>query len=862
MKKSKNKIPWFVKIIIQLLSNQEDHEQYIGDIEELYFRKKTNKGKLPANIYIVRQILRSAPYFICTSFIWGSTMFKNYLKIAFRNILKYKLNSGINIFGMAIGLSVCFLILMFVQNELSYDQFHKNKENVFKLLLHDTPWISPIEAKLFKEQYPEILESARFLPRNGIQVEYNEKQYLENKYAYADPALFDILTFNFIAGNKKQALSTPGNIIISEKLAQKYFGNKNPIGENLLVDNETNLNVAAVFENMPAESHFHFDFFIPVIDDVAQWGEEWANNSGWQNFHTYFLLEKNVDTVEFAKKISDTSNKNWNLEGTKHEVRYSLINITDIHLYSLFPEKELEPQSSYIYVIIFSSISLFILLIACFNYINILTANVSVRLKEVGIKKVIGVTKSQLTRQFLSEAVLQFIIAFMFSLVIVIAFLPIFNSLTSKNLLFESILTFKSSAGIIIILFLTIVIAGVYPARLISSFKPALIMKGFSGQGKSSFNLRKVLLIVQYTVSIALIITAVVMLRQINYVQSADLGYDKERIAIFEFSYDEESPKYQTLKKVLLQNSNITYVSAGARLPSTDLGNRSNIKREGADEGIFMGIVHTDYDYFETFGIIPTKGRVFSEKIETEAEKGIILNESAVKLLELGENPIGKRVSESWQGENNYLNVIGVVPDFHFESLYTEIKPAVFVIDLSECWQMVAKIKPVNVASTLSFIEDSWESFYPDRIFNYSFLDENYAALYERDQKIFELMIYFAILAVFISSLGLFGMITHSAKNRVKEIGIRKVLGAPVHSILKNLTSEYLLWIVVSFCIASPIVIYFLNKWLQNFAYRINLSFFDFITAGVIISVISFLTVVWQGIKASKANPIDSIKYE
>ncbi len=863
MTKLSAKTPWLITIAVRMLSHQEDHEQYVGDIEELYHKHKKRNGTFYTNIYLFKQIFKSAPYFICSSIFWGVAMLKNYLKIAFRNLLKHRLNSAINIFGMAVGLSVCFLILIFVQDELSYDQYHENKDRVYRVLNNNILWLSPNEAKVFKNNFPEIKEAVRLLPREGIQVQFDEKKFIEDKFTFVDTGFFELFTFNYILGNKESAVSAPGTVVITQEIATKYFENKDPIGKILRFDNETEYIVAAVVEKMPHNSHFHFDIFIPIFNDLALWGEKLATNWEWRNFPTYIMLKENVSASALGVKFNELVGNLRNLKPGDDQPKYDLKKITDIHLYPADTYNPLETQSDIIYVVIFSSIALFILLIACFNYINIITANVGTRLKEVSIKKVIGATRAQISRQFFIEAVIQFLIAFLFAVVTVAFTLPEFSTFTSKELLFSSILSDQSLAGIFIILIivtLTIFIAGGYPARLISSFQPAVIMKGFKNNGNSSFNFRKVLVVVQYTISITLIISASVMLRQINFLYTTDLGYDKDFVVICEYDDDAENPKYNLLKNALLQNNNISFVSAGSRIPSTNLGNKSYIRRIGESKGTLIGIVHTDYDYFKTFGIKPAAGRLFSEEMKTDSRESIILNESAVKALGFIDDPLGKMVFESWQKAN--VRVIGVVPDFHFESLYTDIAPTVFVVSPNFCYQLVAKIKPHNVSNTLEFIEEGWKSFYPDRVFRYKFLDENYLAQYKSDQRTFQLMIYFTILAVFIASLGLFGMITHSAKSRVKEIGIRKVLGASVFTIIKLLTSEYLKWILLSFCFAVPIVIYLLDIWLQNFAYRINISVLDFFIAGMIIIIVSFLTVIRQGIKASIANPIESLKYE
>ena len=857
MKNSKTN---YISVLLKLLSHHDDHEQYVGDVEELYNIHKERKGVFKANLYLMTQVVRSIPYFIQSSVYWGVAMLGNYLKIAFRNLLKYKLNSGINILGMAVALSVCFLILMFVQDELSYDQYHKNKERIYRVINNESLWQSPMEAKTFIQNFPEIEEAVRIHPRDGMQVEYENRKFLEDNIIYADEAFFRVFTFNFIAGDEVNSLSSLGKAVITEEIAKKYFGKTNPIGKRIEIENESEFVVTGVVEKMPHNSHIHYNIFLSIGDDIALWGEDWASNWGWQNFPTYVMLKPGTDPVQLSAKLTELVNDRRTLAPEDKSPNYSLKKITDIHLYPAEVKNPLEPQGDITYVVILASIAGFILLIACFNYTNILTANAATRLKEVGIKKVIGATRSQLTKQFFLEAAFQFLLAFVFSIGILFATLPFFNSFTMKELEFVDVFILENVLLVSLLLGGTLIIAGGYPARLLSSFQPALIVKGkMPSQGKS-FSLRRVFVVLQYTISIILIILAIVMLRQIDYLYNADLGYEKEHIIMFEYDDNPDNPKYETLKQELLKNSWVTSVSSGSRLPSTDLGNRTFLKVQGAEKGMVMGIVHTDFNYFETFGIHSVQGRLFSEDTRTDINGGIILNESAVKAMGLTGDPVGMMLFEAWS--KKVVSVLGVVPDFHFESLYNEIAPIVFVADPQFCSKMVVKINLNNLGQSIDKIKEAWSGVYPEKIFQYKFLDENYAVQYESDERTFQLMVYFTILAVVIASLGLFGMITHSTRSRVKEIGVRKVLGASVLTILRTITSEYLAWISLAFIVAAPVAYYALSNWLQNFAYRISISVLDFIIAAVLILSISFLTVIWQGIKASIANPVDALKYE
>ncbi|OGU55700.1 MAG: hypothetical protein A2V66_07720 [Ignavibacteria bacterium RBG_13_36_8] len=786
-------------------------------------------------------------------------MYKNYFKTTLRNLLKYKLNSSINILGMGVGLAVCFLLLMFIQDELSYDQYHEKAPRIFRLLNNDVMWCSPIEAELLKNNFPEIEEAARLLPRNKRQIQYKDKTFMETKFAFADASLFKIFSFNFLRGEPETALIDPYSIVITNEIANKYFGSENPVGKIIRIGNEYDYTVSGVIENIPNNSHFRFDFFATLENAEDIFGD-FIYNIGWGNFPTYFLLKENVSTESLEQKFSKLFKDYLAERSIDAEINMTLMNIRDIHLYSDNPRQDMDPQSSIIYVIIFASIAVFILLIACFNYINILTANATTRLKEVGIKKVVGATRKQLVSQFLLEAVFQLVIAFTLAIILVLLSLPYFNSFTSKELEIDKLFIPGNLLAILGILFTTVVIAGGYPAKFISSFRPTLILKGLKSFAGTKYNFKRALVISQFTISIILTVCAVIMFRQLDFLYQSDLGYDKEFVIMSDVIDPENQQEFESLKQSLLKHSNISIVSSANRVPSGELNNYSGFHTRENSEEVNMAIVHTNYDYFDIFGISPVMGRLFSENMQTDAGESIILNESAVKILNLGDDPIGKSIYFNWV--DDYRTVVGVINDFYFESLYSEIAPTAFVVQPSWCDKLIVKVKPGNIPQTLQFVEETWKSFYPEWVFEYRFVDERYEAEYSADQRTFKLMGYFTFLAIFIASLGLFGLVSLSTKNRIKEIGIRKVLGSSVTKILSLITREYIKWIIIAFIIAAPIAYYFMHKWLQNFAYQIQISWYDFALAGAFTIVVAVITVCWHSLKAARANPVESLRYE
>ncbi|MFC2082151.1 ABC transporter permease [Bacteroidota bacterium] len=857
--KPKHKTPLLLRILLFFILPYDDLTNLSGDFEELYYRKRITKGRVSAFVWLNYQILISAPGFLLNKIYWGVVMFKNYFKTTVRNLLKHKLNSSINIVGMGVGLAVCFLLLMFIQDELSYDTYHEKAPRVFRLLNNDVMWRSPIEAALLKNNFPEIEEAARLLPRNKRQIQYEDKVFMETKFAFADASLFKIFSFNFLRGEPETALKQPYSIVITDEIADKYFGSENPIGKTIRVGNEYDYTVSGVIENIPNNSHFKFDFFATLENAEDIFGD-FIYNIGWGNFPTYVLLKENVSTAPLEQKFTKIFKDYLAERSIDAEINMTLMNIRDIHLYSSNPRRDMDPQSSITYVIIFASIAVFILLIACFNYINILTANATSRLKEVGIKKVVGATRRQLINQFILEAVFQLVIALGLAILFVVLSLPYFNSFTSKELVIENLLVSGNVAGIIGIIITTVLIAGGYPAKYISSFRPTAILTGLKSIGGSKYNFKRVLVITQFTISIILTVCAVIMFRQLGFLYQSDLGYDKEFVIMSDVIDPENHQEYESLKQSLLKHNNITMVSSANRVPAGELNNYSGFHTHENSEEVSMAIVHTNYDYFNIFGLKPVMGRFFSENLKTDEEESIILNESAVKTLNLGDDPIGNSVYFNWV--DDYRTVVGVVKDFYFESLYAEIAPTAFVVQPSWCSKLIVKIKPGNIPQTLQFIEDTWKNIYPEWVFEYRFVDERYEAEYSADQRTFKLMGYFTFLAIFIAALGLFGLVSLSTKNRIKEIGIRKVLGSPVTKILSLITKEYIKWIIVAFIIAAPIAYYFMSRWLQNFAYQITISWYDFAMAGVFTIVIAVLTVGWRSLKAARANPVESLRYE
>ena len=792
-------------------------------------------------------------------------MLKNYFKSAFRNLVKNKSYAFISIFGLAIGMAVCILLLLYVKHELSYDRFNKNAANIYRLCQPQHPYQAPQAAKLLSDNLPEIKDSARILVQGKTIVQYKDKKYLEkqNAIACADASLFRIFSFKFKQGDPETALQQPSTMVISENIARKYFGDENPVGQVVKLDNAWNLTITGVMENMPQNSHFRYELIASLTDADKIFGSESMNNWGWQNFLVYFVMQDRFSQPAFEKKCSELIAKHSNSRPNSPVVKFSIQNLKDIHLYSSHFLGDIQPQNSITYVLIFSAIGFLILLIACFNYVNLLTANATTRTKEIAIRKVAGASRNHLAMQFIGESFVVLFMALIIALVFVAVCLPVFNALSGKVLSFAALMQVGTILEILAMVIITGFLAGSYPAFFLAALQPARTLKASANAGKSKLNFRKLLVGVQFTIVIILICSALFMLSQIHFLQNKELGFNKEYTLISEVNNTaDDVEKYTALKQALLKESGIKSVSIASRVPSDSLTDEGALMPEGQTEWIGLPFVHVHYDYFETLGIEASQGRLFSSKLKSDADEAVILNETAVKKLQIQGNPIGQSVDCVFVWPRSKRKIIGVIKDFHFESLYETIRPAMFVIYYSQCHQLIVKVNSANAKNTINRLEVVCNSFYPDGVFEFHFLDSKIESLYQNDRKTFQLMGYFTALAIFIACMGLFGLGLIMMKSRTKEIGVRKVLGASILQILILFAKDFSRWVIIANIIAWPVAFYAINKWLQNFAYRIDMTIWPFLLSGFFALLIALLTVSYQAVKVATANPIESLRYE
>jgi len=786
-------------------------------------------------------------------------MFKNYLKIALRNIKRHKGYSFINIAGLAIGMAACILILLWVQDELSYDRFHKSSDHLYRVFAEFTyaneNWaVTPIPlAPALKKDFPEIVDAVRFR-RYSTLIEKDEKKFNE-RGAYVDPSFLTTFDFPIRDGNVKTAFADPFSIVITETIAEKYFGTENPIGKTLKINNEFDCIISAVLENISNNSHIRFDFLLPF--EIFLKTDRDPEN--WERFglRTYILLHENVQAKDVEAKMTSLLNEH----NPEKNINLHLQPLTRIHLYNLNGGGSIE------YVYIFSAIALFILLIACINFMNLTTARSSTRIKEIGVRKVTGAVKGDFVRQFMGESILLSLVAFIIAINIVYFVLPTFNHISGKMLSLNLTENFNLNIGLLGILFFTSILAGSYPTFYLAAFKPISILKGSSlpvFKKDSSTSLRKSLVVLQFSISIFLIIVTFVISQQLHFIQNKNLGFESEQVLYMPMKGN-MNQNYEAIKNEILRDKNILNVAATSGMLVDYLSSYNGFDWEGKtpDKQLSMVLGSVDQNYIQTLKIEMAAGRNFSKEYPSDATSGFIVNESAVKAMEI-ESPIGKQFSFEGRRGLREGTIIGVVKDFHFQSLRSEIEPFVMIVEPDRFNYLCLRIKAdyADLSQTLGFLENTWKKFAPAYPYEYTFLDQEFEGMYRSEQRTRKIFSYFTFLAIFISCLGLFGLASFTIERRTKEIGIRKVLGASVPGIVRLLSKEFIILVAISNLIACPLAYYGAKKWLQNFAYHIELSWLFFAVSGLLALFIAVMVVSFQSFKVAFMNPVESLRYE
>ena len=807
-------------------------------------------------------------------------MIKNYFKIAFRNLVKNKFYTSINIIGLAVGIATCLLILLYVLDELSYDRYNSKANRIYRVnnevkfggnyfdLAQTPPLMGPVMVK----EFPQVEQCARIRWYGGFLVKKGNENLQEGRVAYGDSTLFDVFTLPMLAGDPKTALKEPHSLVITESIAKKYFNAVDVVGKNMIINDTGNYKVTGVIKDIPTQSHFNFDFFVAMSENEDSRNDNWLS----ENYSTYIVLRKGTNPKNMEPELNKLMDRyvgpqlkdiiNLGLDEFKKSggfVRASLTPLTDIHLHSN-KVGELFGNGNIQIVYIFSVIALFILLIACVNFMNLSTARSSNRAKEVGIRKVLGSLRKSLIRQFLTESLLMSFIALVFAVVIAWLLLPYFNQLAGKtihvNLLFQPYMVIS-----FISLMLAVgLLAGSYPAFFLSAFQPVDVLKGKVSKGFKGSWLRNALVVFQFAISIMLIIGTIVIYNQLTYIRNKDIGFNRNQVLVIQHT-DALKAQAATFRNELLHISGVENATISGYLPVNY--NRSNdafftspsLDQKTAMSMQFWGV---DENYISTLDIKLLEGRNFSPQFPTDSG-GLIINEAAAKFLAT-KNLLNKRlykIEDVKTKKITELHIIGVIKNFNFSSLREVITPLGLVLR-HEPGNISVRINNAGIPAVIGQIKNKWQTMASGQPFDYSFMDEQFNNLYTSEQKTGQIFITFALLAIVIACLGLFGLVTYAAEQRTKEIGIRKVLGANVANIVAMISKDFLKLVFIAFLFAFPLAWWAMNKWLQDFAYRVSIGWWIFFIAGAVAILIALLTVSFQAIKAAIANPVKSLRTE
>jgi putative ABC transport system permease protein len=857
-------------------------EEVRGDLEEKFYSDLKNKSAFKAKLnywYEVLNYLR--PFAIRKSRLNqlnNYDMFQSYFKIGWRNLVHNKGFSFINIFGLAIGMTACVLIMLYVADEMSYDKHHKDGDRVYRIASEvkgeKYVAVSAPMAEGLKKDFPEVEQSTRLLRFPGadkmlLKEEKSQKQFFEINGFYVDSTFLQVFTYDLKFGDIN-ALNEPNTIILSEEIAAKFFGNENPVNQVLKITlpfGDFNYTVKGVFEK--AKSHIPANMLLSMNNgDVGGWVKNlhnWANNNV---FHTYVKLKQGTDPMHFESKLTKFLERNGgeDLKAAGFSKSLFIQPLPDIYLHSDYGF-EVAPNGSIKYLYIFISIAVFVLLIACINFMNLSTARSERRAKEVGLRKVVGADKHSLISQFLTESILMSVLALLLAFLLIQLTIPFFNQLINKQLsMIQLPNVYLWLVGLTIS---TGLLAGLYPAFYLSSFKPTTVLKGKLVNTFSGVMIRKGLVVFQFTISIALILGAILIGDQMRFLANTNLGFNKNQKIVLPIQTAEANKSAEVLKTDLLTNSQIIAATHASSYPGIENINDMLFYAEGKSihEIVDISLCNAGNDYIETLDIELLHGRGFSKEFTSDDSAAVVLNEAAIKQLGYTEaNSVGKNIYFEWQGKKFTMNIIGVVKDYHFQSLHREIKPMALTVSpifgSPPMSYLILDTKTTDYADLIVLLEKTWKKINSDSPFAYSFLDEDFQKSYEKESLTLQLIRYFTLIAIIIACLGLFGLASFTAEQRMKEIGIRKVLGSSVSQIVMLLSKDFLTLVVISFIIASPIGYYAMTEWLQGFAYHVTIGWWVFALAGISALLIALMTVSVQSIKSALANPVNSLKSE
>lgn len=853
--------------LLSLMSEYDESFSSLGDFEEYHNRMDRHEGRSKALRWYWSQVLRSFPSYLLLIIKWRFVMFGNYLKIAVRNIIKHKGASFLNVMGLSIGIAACILIFLYVQFELSYDRYHTNSDRIHRIGLEipeldiQIPTASAPLAKALVTEFPEIESAVRIRNIDESIVRLNDKGFLEKKIIWADPQIFDVFSFDFLLGDPKEALIDPFSVVISESTARKYFGREDSFGKILTCNihaRDLEMVITGVYKDMPPNSHFSADLMVPfdtqekIFDGILTWG----NNA----YYTYILLHTGADPNILEAKFASTDFTKYSGGYTLHN--YFLQPLKDIHLRSHLLI-EMEANGDIKNVMLFSFIGILILVIACINTMNLTTARAAFRIKEVGLRKVVGAQRSQIVRQFLGESFVFTFLAFIVAIGIVTVVLPVFGSFVERQIPFHPFSNMPLSGMLMALMFVTGILSGGYPAFALSSFRPVSLFRKTGSLRTKGLTLRNVLVVFQFAVSIVLITATIVARNQIHLLRNKDMGYNRNQVLTLHVLDSRLAANIETFRTELKRNTDILYVSGSISLLD-NVTHRLWASWEGkpADKEFYFYTVDTDYEFIDLYDMQIIEGRNFSPEFPSDQNGAFLINETAQKVLGW-DDPVGRKLRLVG---NRRGPIVGVVRDFHIQSMHQPIEPlALYCSPDSQNWRRIylsIKIRPDNIPGTLNGIQRTMSRFAPGYPFEYSFFDDIFDQTFRDDRKMSSLFRTFASIAILIACLGLFGLTSFSAEQRTKEIGIRKVLGASVPGIVMLLGRELLKWVLLANIIAWPVGYFAMNKWLENFAYRTGLTADIFLLSSLMALAVAAFTVGFQTLKSATANPGDSLRYE
>ncbi|HKL38872.1 MAG TPA: ABC transporter permease [Bacteroidales bacterium] len=806
-------------------------------------------------------------------------MLKNYLKIALRTLQKYKGYTLINVFGLAIGLASAILIMLYVQDELSYDQHHQKKDRIYRITFQGKIRSSEIHSALssnpmgpvMRDEYPAVEEMTRLRATTNSVIRVEDRKYIEDHLFFADSTVFNVFTMPFIEGNPHKALSEPNKVVLTQSTAEKYFGDASPLGKTIeWANGNLELEVTGVMKDCPETAHFQYDLLVSYLSSNYYESDMWLST----NVYTYLLLQDGYTASEMERQfpamvkkyvgpqVQEIFGSSWEkFNESGYMWSYHLQPLTDIYLQSDL-DNEIGKTGSMNNVYFFSVIAFFLILIAAINFMNLATAKSANRAKEVGVKKVTGSSRRQLIFQFITEAMMITFLGLLLSIVLVEVAMPFFNNLADKSL---DIHYFKNPIFLVILLGIGIVVglmAGSYPAFYLSAFNPVTVLKGKLSGGSKNSRLRGVLVVFQFIITIVLVVSTIVVGRQMQYINQKDLGFNKKHVMVIN-RVSELGTEQDAFRQELLSHPNILSASFSRNVPG-GMTSSTAFYPEGStpQQSMVIDFSATDPYYDDTYGIEMSEGRFFSEDYATDS-LGILINEAAKRKFGF-DKAVGKNVvlMQGNEGEDIVFEVVGVMKNFNFRSLHHEIQPLIFYYINDHYSHMSLQLRPGQMQETLEFIRGKWGKFVSATPLDYSFLKNDWEAKYRQEQKVGTLFKAFSLLAIVISCLGLFGLASFMAAQRTKEIGVRKVFGASIPQILKLLSKEILILIAIATGIGWPLGYYFMNEWLQDFAYRIDISWVVFVLASVITLLVALLTVSYRALRAATANPAESLKDE